>query len=295
VTQAQARRHIEAGLLDGLGRDELVLYYQPIIDAQTGRTVGSEALVRWNHPERGFLLPGHFVPVAEQSDLIVMLGDRVLHDACRELRRWQDLGLGDQFISVNVSSRQFNRGLVSTITAALRASGADPERLVIELTESTVLDNLDAVAATLKELRTTGVRAAIDDFGTGYCGLRYLSTLPVASLKIDRSFIQGMTPSDAAIVGATIAMGHSLGLTLVAEGVETDEQRRFLADQRCDRLQGFLLGRPMPATELVDRLRIERAAAAPGFVGAPAPIVAAAPIDEAVGAVEPFPAFIAGR
>jgi diguanylate cyclase (GGDEF)-like protein len=257
ATHAQARLHVEAELLDALARDELVLHYQPIIDLQSGRTVGAEALVRWNHPERGFLLPGHFVPVAELSDLIVRLGEKVILDACHELRRWQDLGLRDRSIAVNVSSRHFSRGLVETITAALRATGADPHNLVIELTESTVVDNLDVVAAILEELRGLGIRSAIDDFGTGYCGLRYLSMLPVASLKIDRSFIQGMTPSSAAIVAATIAMGHSLGMTLIAEGVETPEQHRFLKDQGCDRVQGFLLGRPMPAQDLVDLMRAD--------------------------------------
>lgn len=269
ATQALARLHIEAGLLDGLTRDELVLHYQPIVDLPSGRIVGAEALVRWNHPERGFLLPGHFVPIAEQSDLIVMLGEKVIFDACCELRRWQELGLRDQFISVNASSRQFSHGLVSTVTAALRATGANPNNLIVELTESTVVDNIGEVAATLNELADMGVRSAIDDFGTGYCGLRYLGSLPVASLKIDRSFIQGMTPSAAAIVSATIAMGHSLGLTLIAEGVETDEQRRFLTTQGCDRVQGYLLGRPMPAEDLVHRLQAQPAfdeAFGPGFV-----------------------------
>ena len=257
ATQAQVRLHTEAALLEGLAREELVLHYQPIVDLGTGRTVGAEALVRWNHPEQGFLLPGHFVPIAEQSDLIVLLGELVIRDACRELRRWQDLGFKDHSISVNVSSRQFSHGLVSTVAAALRTTGADPRNLVIELTESTIVDNVEAVAATLQELRELGVRSAIDDFGTGYCGLRYLSALPVTSLKIDRSFIQSMTPSGAAIVAATIAMGKSLGLTLVAEGVETPEQQRFLTDQGCERVQGYLFGRPMPADEMVERLRVE--------------------------------------
>jgi diguanylate cyclase (GGDEF)-like protein len=258
ATQAQARLHLEAGILDGLAHDELLLHYQPITNMASGRIVGAEALVRWNHPERGFLLPGHFVPVAEQSDLIVLLGEKVIFDACRELRRWQDQGLSDRWISVNVASRQFRHGLVETVTSALRATGANPENLVIELTESTVVDNVEAVAAILDELRSIGVRSAIDDFGTGYCGLRYLSALPVASLKIDRSFIQGMTPSDAAIVAATIAMGHSLGMTLVAEGVETVEQQRFLAAQGCDHMQGFLLGRPMPSQDLLRLLLADR-------------------------------------
>lgn len=278
ATEAQTRLHIEAGLLDGIERDELVLHYQPIVDVPTGRTVGAEALVRWNHPERGFLLPGHFVPIAEQSDLIVLLGEQVILDACRELRRWQDLGLRDRFISVNVSARQFSHGVVETVTAALRATGADPKNLVIELTESTAVDNVDAIAAILDELRVMGIRSAIDDFGTGFCGLRYLGSLPVASLKIDQSFIQGMTPSAAAIVAATIAMGHSLGLSLIAEGVETEEQLRFLTDHGCDRVQGYFLGRPMPAIDLVDRMRSEvRDALSPTVVedvrDRPAPLV----------------------
>ena len=258
ATEAHSRMQAEADLVDGIGRDELVLHYQPIIEGPSGRIVGAEALVRWQHPERGLLLPGSFVPMAERSDLIVLLGEKVIFEACREIRQWQDLGFRNRTISVNVAARHFSRGLVSTVTAALRSTGANPENLIIELTESTIIDNLDAVASSLEELRSLGVRAAIDDFGTGYCGLRYLSALPVVSLKIDRAFVQGMTPSDAAIVGATIAMGHRLGLSLTAEGVETVDQQRFLVDQGCDQLQGFLFGRPMPSNEMISLLQIDR-------------------------------------
>jgi diguanylate cyclase (GGDEF)-like protein len=258
ASNARERVHLEAALLNAIQRGELVLHYQPVVDVATGRTVGAEALMRWQHPERGLLPPGDFIPVAEGSDLIVALGDWAINEACRELRRWRDLGFGGRSIAVNVSTRQFGRGLASTVTAALRTTGANPNDLVIELTESTIVDDTESVAAALTELRELGVRSAIDDFGTGYCGLRYLSALPVASLKIDRSFVQTMTPSGAAIVAATIAMGKSLGLTLVAEGVETPEQRRFLAAQGCERAQGFLFGRPMPADELIDRLGQER-------------------------------------
>jgi len=257
ATDAQTRLRTEAALLTGIERGELVFHYQPIVDLPTGRTVGAEALVRWNHPEQGLLQPGAFIPIAEQSDLIVVLGDWAILEACRQLRRWHDLGWGGRSISVNVSNRQFSHGLVSTVTAALRETGADPNDLVIELTESAIVDDIDTVAATLSELREMGVRAAIDDFGTGYCNLRYLSVLPVSSLKIDRSFVQTMTPSGAAIVAATIAMGKSLGLTLVAEGVETPDQHRFLADQGCERAQGFLFGRPMPEEDMAERLREE--------------------------------------
>jgi EAL domain-containing protein (putative c-di-GMP-specific phosphodiesterase class I) len=190
---------------------------------------------------------------------------------------------------VNVSSRQFSHGLMSTVTAALRETGADPNDLVIELTEGTIVDDIDTVAATLSELSELGVRAAIDDFGTGYCNLRYLSVLPVSSLKIDRSFVQTMTPSGAAIVAATIAMGKSLGLSVVAEGVETPDQHRFLADHGCDCAQGFLFGRPMPAEDMAERLRRE-APSAPSRVASlvpngPAPDVEAleSPLEALVG------------
>jgi EAL domain-containing protein (putative c-di-GMP-specific phosphodiesterase class I) len=248
--------------------------YQPIFDIAAWRIIGAEALVRWDHPERGLLLPGHFVPAAEQSDLVVLLGERVILEACRELRRWEDLGLGDRSIAVNVSFRHFNHGLDSSIAAALRMSGANPKNLVVELTENTAVEKIDLVASCLEELRNLGVRSAIDDFGTGYCGLRYLGELPVDCLKIDKSFIQGMTPSAQAIVTATIAMGHSLGLSIIAEGVETETQRDFLARHDCDRIQGFLYGRPMEATALVDRIRAEsvRDRGTPGLAPA-APVV----------------------
>jgi diguanylate cyclase (GGDEF)-like protein len=261
ATDARERLRTESALLDGIGRGELVLHYQPVIDLATGKTVGAEALMRWNHPERGMLSPSEFIPIAERSDLIVTLGEWAILEACRELRRWRDLDLGGVSIAVNASSRQFGHGLTSTVSSALRATGANPEDLVIELTESSVVDDTDAVAATLRDLRHLGVRSAIDDFGTGYCSLRYLSALPVASLKIDRSFVQTMTPTGAAIVAATIAMGQSLGLTLVAEGVETPEQQRFLVDQGCERAQGYLFGHPMSSEELIDRLRAERGVA----------------------------------
>jgi diguanylate cyclase (GGDEF)-like protein len=257
ATDVQTRLRTEAALLAGIERGELVFHYQPIVDLPSGQTIGAEALVRWDHPEHGLLQPGSFIPIAEQSDLIVVLGEWAIFEACRELRRWQDLGLRGRSISVNVSNRQFTHGLVSTVTAALRATGANANDLMIELTESAIVDDIDTVAATLAELREMGVRAAIDDFGTGYCNLRYLSALPVSSLKIDRSFVQTMTPSGAAIVAATIAMGKSLGLTLVAEGVETPDQQRFLIDQGCERAQGFLFGRPMPAEEMQGRLLAE--------------------------------------
>ena len=254
---AATRLELESSLVRAIAQDELVLHYQPIVDSRTGRTCGAEALVRWNHPERGLLPPGEFIPVAEQSDLIVDLGDWVIREACLELARWDTLGCADQFVAVNVSSRHFHQDLVSTVTSALRESGVEPAQLVVELTESAAVDDLGLVADRLRELRQLGVKAAIDDFGTGYCGLQYLGDLPVSTLKLDRSFVQAMTPRSAAIVAATIAMTRSLGMTLVAEGVENADQRRFLETQGCDRMQGYHLGRPMPGDEFVDRIRAE--------------------------------------
>ena len=252
---AHSRLETETALLRAVEREELVVYYQPIVDLATGRIVSAEALVRWNHPEHGILMPGQFVPVAEQSDLVVEIGEQVLHAACLAAFDWTSKGLGDVSVSVNVASRQFRYDLARAVTSALRISGLPPERLMLELTESAAVDNIDVVAATFDDLRQFGIRAAIDDFGTGYCGLRYLSTLPVDNLKIDKSFIQAMTPANASIVAATIAMAHSLGLTVTAEGVETEEQRAFLHTRGCDRYQGYLLARPIPEPDFVQLAR----------------------------------------
>lgn len=254
---AASRLEIENALVEGLDRAELVLHYQPIVEAAGGRIVGAEALVRWQHPTRGLLSPADFIPVAEQSDLISAIGRQVLRAACGELARWATAGFGDRFVSVNVSGRQFQSDIVSDVTSALRETGVDARHLLLELTESTAVDDLERVAKRLHELRDLGVYAAIDDFGTGYCGLQYLGELPVTALKLDRSFVQPMTSNSAAIVAATIAMAHSLGLSLVAEGVETGEQQRFLARSGCDRLQGFHIGYPMPGDQLLELLRAE--------------------------------------
>ncbi len=255
--QAATRLELETELHHAIAHDELVLFYQPIVEASDGRTSGAESLIRWIHPEKGMIPPNDFIPVAEQSDLIIDLGNWVIRTACRQLAELARLGLGDRFVTVNVSPRHFREDLVTSITSALRESGADPSRLVVELTENAAVDDVQLVAERLRELRQLGVKAAIDDFGTGYCGLQYLGELPVSTLKLDRSFVQAMTPSSAAIVAATIAMTKTLGMTLVAEGVETEDQRRFLVAQGCDRMQGYHLGRPMPAADFVERLQAE--------------------------------------
>jgi diguanylate cyclase (GGDEF)-like protein len=255
--QAATRLELETALHRAILEDELVLYYQPIVEASDGRTSGAESLVRWIHPEKGMIPPNDFIPVAEQSDLIIELGNWVIRAACEQLAELARLGLGDRFVTINVSPRHFREDLVSSITRALRDTGADPSRLVVELTENAAVDDVQLVAERLRELRQLGIKAAIDDFGTGYCGLQYLGELPVSTLKLDRSFVQAMTPSSAAIVAATIAMAKTLGMNLVAEGVETEDQRKFLVSQGCDRMQGYHLGRPMPAADFVERLQAE--------------------------------------
>jgi diguanylate cyclase (GGDEF)-like protein len=255
--QAATRLELETALHRAIAEDELVLYYQPIVEASDGRTSGAESLVRWIHPEKGMIPPNEFIPVAEQSDLIIDLGNWVIRTACNHLAELARQGLGDRFLTINVSPRHFREDLVTSITSALRDTGADPSRLVVELTENAAVEDVQLVAERLRELRDLGIKAAIDDFGTGYCGLQYLGELPVSTLKLDRSFVQAMTPSSAAIVAATIAMTRTLGMKLVAEGVETEEQRKFLVSQGCDRMQGFHLGRPMPAAEFVERLQSE--------------------------------------
>ena len=248
-TRATERLSLEAALRRGLEQNELVLHYQPKIDLQTRRIIGAEALVRWEHPEQGLLLPGHFVPLAEQSGLVVSLGEMVLNAACEQTRQWQQEGLDVVPVSVNVSARQFKHGIVDLTASVLRRTGLDPKYLELELTESAAVESLDLTAEALRDLREIGVSCSIDDFGTGYSSLSYLSRLPIDSLKIDKSFVQAQSLADASIVAAIIAMAHSLGLKVIAEGVETDEQLKYLAEHRCDEVQGYLFSKPVPAEE----------------------------------------------
>jgi len=247
--RAQERLAIEGALLGAIERGELVLHYQPVFDVATAMVVGAEALVRWEHPEQGLILPAGFIPIAEQSDLVVTLGTTVLAAACRQIAAWTSTGFPPISVSVNVSARQLRHGIADLVAANLRTTGIEPSRLVLELTETAAVDDVDRIAATLAEVQSMGVRWAIDDFGTGYCSMTYLSRLPVDSLKIDKSFVQSATPADESIVSAIIAMAHGLGLTVVAEGVETTEQLRSLSVRGCDRVQGFLVARQLPAKQ----------------------------------------------
>lgn len=263
LTQAHERLALESALRLAVDSNELVLHYQPKVDLRTGGICGAEALVRWNHPEKGLLFPGHFVPLAEQSGLMVAMGEYVIAAALEQVQKWRASGLPPLVMSVNISVRQLRSGLADYIARALRMTGVDPRTLELELTESAAVESLDVTAAELNELRAVGVRCSIDDFGTGYCGLSYLSRLPIDVLKIDKSFIHAMTVADASIVKAIIALGHSLGLRVVAEGVETPAQLAYLVERGCDEVQGYLFSKPVPAHEFT-RLLIEHVPGGPG-------------------------------
>ncbi len=244
------RLSVESELRRALERDEFRLYYQPKVRAHNGRGTGAEILVRWAHPERGIVGPGEFIPIAEETGLIVPLGEWILRKACSQSKAWQDTGLRVPRVTVNVSGRQFaGPQMTETVVSALKASGLHPQYLGIELTESAVMGNAERHVRTLHELKELGVRLSIDDFGTGYSSLSYLKRFPLDELKIDRSFVAGVDtdPDNAAIVIAIIAMAHCLGLSVVAEGVETEAQLAFLKSKACDECQGFLFARPMTA------------------------------------------------
>lgn len=230
-------------------REEFVLHYQPQMDARTGEITAAEALVRWNHPNEGLVYPGDFIALAEETGLIMPIGEWVLRTACRQARAWQDKGLRPVRISVNVSARQFQeKGLMKTVATALRESGLDPKWLELEITESLIMKDLASSIARMKELETLGVKLAVDDFGTGYSSLSALKRFPLSRLKIDRSFIADIPhdTDDMAITTAIISLAQKLGLEVIAEGVETEEQARFLIESGCNEIQGYLFSRPVP-------------------------------------------------
>ena len=256
-TSALQRLTLENDLRRALERQELVLHYQPIVDAHTGVIVGAEALVRWRHPTLGLLLPGEFIAIAEENGLIVPVGTWVLQTACAQNRAWQRAGLPPIRVVVNLSSRQLRQGtLTDVVGAALESSGLEPRWLGLELTESMLMERQHEGVAALQALRAMGLRLSIDDFGTGYSSLSYLKHFPVDTLKIDRCFVRDLTtvPDDAAITSAIIAMAHALDLRVVAEGVETEEHLTFLRSHGCDEVQGHLFGRAVAAERFADWL-----------------------------------------
>jgi diguanylate cyclase (GGDEF)-like protein/PAS domain S-box-containing protein len=247
-----ARAAMEAALREGLARDELCLHFQPQTD-RGGRVIGAEALLRWTLPDGRAVSPAQFIPLAEDCGLIVPIGAWVLEQACEQLRRWRDDPATRALtLSINVSARQFHEaGFVELVRTQIARAGIDPSRLKLELTESVVLDRIDDVIARMQALKGEGVGFALDDFGTGYSSLSYLKRLPLDEVKIDKAFVRDIAhdPGDAAIVRAVLAMSHSLGLTVVAEGVETPAQRDFLLRHGCERFQGYLFGRPVPIAQ----------------------------------------------
>ncbi|MBY6221892.1 EAL domain-containing protein [Marinobacter nauticus] len=253
--QANFRVKLRNELQDAIDNEALVLYYQPVIDSRSGHARSIEALVRWEHPERGIVSPVDFIPLAEETGQIIALGKWVLNQACRDMVRLQAQGFQNCSVAVNVSPVQIRKeGFTETVQQALKASGLAPEALELEVVESAVLYDTDQVIRTLHELRDMGVRIAIDDFGTGFSSLSYIKLMPANKIKIDRSFIKDVIQnrSDAAITQGVISMAHHLSLEVVAEGVETEAHAAFLRRNHCDLLQGFVFSRPMPFTDLLN-------------------------------------------
>jgi diguanylate cyclase (GGDEF)-like protein len=259
--QTRERVDLENDLRRALTRDELLLQYQPLVDLRQGDVVGFEALVRWQHPTRGLVPPLAFIPMAEETGLIVALGRWVLDAACRQAAALNAAhGRPDgsrTFVSVNLSARQFTQGdLIEDIRRTLTRTGLDPEALELEITESVLMDHSEAGIRTLSEIRDLGVRLVLDDFGTGYSSLAYLKHLPLDTIKIDRTFVAGIEdPADRSIVEAVVALAHGLGIGVVAEGIETKAQADKLRELGCDLGQGYLFSRPVPADGTLALLR----------------------------------------
>jgi diguanylate cyclase len=250
--RALERLKLENQLRRALKRDELLAFYQPKVDLRTSQVLGAEVLLRWNHPERGFVSPVEFIPLAEESGMIVEFGAWVLNAACRQNKAWQAAGLPPIRVAVNVSARQFRDGrFLDTLRQALQVSALDPQFLTLELTENTIMENAQENLDILHGIKTLGVKLSVDDFGTGYSSLSYLKQLPLDELKIDRSFIVGIRSDkdDAPIVTSIISMAHSLNLRVVMEGIESEHQLVFSRDRGCDEYQGFLFSKPVCSRE----------------------------------------------
>jgi EAL domain-containing protein (putative c-di-GMP-specific phosphodiesterase class I) len=245
---------LENKLRVALEKEEFVLHYQPKVDLETGVMIGAEALIRWRHPDRGLVLPTHFVPIAEESGLIVPIGQWVLREACRQARAWQDAGLQPVPVAVNISAVEFrSKGFLDGVGRILHETRLDPHFLELELTESVLMQDVESTASVLRALKAMGVHIAVDDFGTGYSSLSYLRQLPIDALKVDQSFVQEITadPGGSPIITAVISMGKSLRHRVIAEGVETPEQLAFLQAQRCAEGQGYHFSRPLNAEEFL--------------------------------------------
>jgi diguanylate cyclase (GGDEF)-like protein/PAS domain S-box-containing protein len=260
---ARERRLLQEGLRSAIANNEFALLYQPQINLRTGVIFAVEALVRWHHPQLGLVAPSKFIPMAEESGLIVPLGDWVLREACRQNKAWQDAGMAPITVSVNVSARQFReKSWVQRVAKALKDTGLAPEYLELELTESLLMHDVSQAIATMRELQSIGVHFSIDDFGTGYSSLSALKSFPVARLKIDQSFVRNLPhdANDRSIATAVISLGQKLNMKVIAEGVETDEQMAFLTEHQCDEIQGYHFSRPVESDTVAVMLRKQAAA-----------------------------------
>lgn len=259
--RVSAQLTMENNLQKAISNNELLLFYQPKVSIKTGKIVGAEALIRWQHPDWGLILPDRFIPIAEDSGLIKSIGNWVLREACAQNRLWQDAGLPEIPIAINVSVAELHHAdFMQEVTKVLLQTGLQPSSLELEVTESVAIQSEVAVIHDLNSLKDMGVRLSVDDFGTGYSSLSYLKLLPINTIKIDKSFIRDIQIdlNDAAIVTAIIKMSQSLGLTVIAEGVETQEQLTFLKLHDCDEMQGYLFSKPLPATEFAELLKQQK-------------------------------------
>lgn len=257
--RAQRQQNMESAIRQALDRDEFVLHYQPKLDLKSGKIVGAEALIRWYQPRSGWVSPAEFIPVAEDSGLIVRLTQWVLQQACEQAQAWRMMGLAPLTISVNVSAIDLRqRDFVDNLAAILKQTGLPPAQLELEITESVLMQNVDETVALLESIKVMGVRLALDDFGTGYSSLSYLRRFPIDVLKIDQSFVSGMSKNsqDAQLISAIIGMGKSLDLSIIAEGVETFEQLTFLRNQHCEEGQGYLFSKAVSSKDFSQMLQV---------------------------------------
>jgi EAL domain-containing protein (putative c-di-GMP-specific phosphodiesterase class I) len=251
---ATRRLALETNLRRAIQNEEFLVHYQPRVSVDSLLITGVEALVRWQHPQLGLVPPSEFIPLAEDTGLIVPIGEWVLRTACLQGRRWTDQGFAPIAIAVNISARQFHdQDLSQTVIRILEETGLSPKYLELELTESSIMQNAEFAAGMLSRLKSMGINISIDDFGTGFSSLASLKRMPIDALKIDKSFVMDATsdPDDAALVMAIITLGHNLRLKVIAEGVETEDQLRFLQLLRCDEIQGDFFSKPLPAEKLV--------------------------------------------
>lgn len=252
------RLTMESEMRKAIEREEFVLFYQPQVDTHTGRVVGMEALIRWIHPEKGMVPPFHFIPIAEETGLIAPIGEWVIYEACRQNKAWQNSGLDGLKVAVNLSARQFSdKELLDKVAKVLDETGLDPAWLEMEITESTIMNDIESTITVLERLSDMGLALAIDDFGTGYSSLSYLKRFPINKLKIDKSFIDDVIKSedDATIVAAIIGLSHNLKLNVICEGVEDSDQHVWLRDHQCNEIQGYYFSKPLPADEFESFVR----------------------------------------